>query len=513
MQKRKYNSELLGLPGIDYEFKCCHIPFLVVNDVFGALALEGSSGTGKTTLINRLGKLNEAITGGKVKAYSADKVRYEDFNGCPIPNSESKTMDIYFMPNSISQMETVLIDEINRASYDNQEKFLSLLSSREIDGLPSKCKYIFTAMNPILSEDNDVYEGVQPIDKALGERMLGLIKMTPFSKLPVDVRLKIIQSCFSQVNWLPSEEAQESFKDFITRAREIYEEAKYKYAAEVSNYIDSVQLDIVKETKNAFKIEARRAQYIMVNILAMYALDSVFNNGSIKLDSSALSALLISFPNPLWEQPINKEALKQAHNRSKYLLEGAAKGTIRSKNLIERSLKEIELFISKDPLPSKEQLSKLINQSIPPEEIDPIGHHIYCCGAVLGLTLDRTKNSKRQSVMKEQEFSRLETVNAKVENSIEVKLLKEVVDYYEKNSKLPTTFKLPEFIWSTENQEDTIKEFTQVLSISFARTVLGICNICKYETQGLEELSALMTSFVDTTKLFKEIKEKYEVTK
>jgi len=85
----KYTGESVGLFGMDEVFRLCHLPFLTFNDVFGVIALEGSSGTGKTTAIQRIGILNHLATGGKYGIYSADKVRYEDFIGCPIPDPET----------------------------------------------------------------------------------------------------------------------------------------------------------------------------------------------------------------------------------------------------------------------------------------------------------------------------------------------------------------------------------------------------------------------------------------
>ena len=511
MTIKKYSSELIGLPGINYEFKCCHIPFLVADDVFGALALEGSSGTGKTTIITRLGKLNETINGGRVKTYSADKVRYEDFNGCPIPNNETKVMDIYYMPNSISQMETVLIDEINRASYDNQEKFLSLLATREIDGIPSKCRYLFTAMNPLLSEDNDTYEGVQPIDKALGERMIALIKMTPFSKMPGDIRLQIIKSCFNQVNWQPDKDAAQSFQTFINNSKEVYEESKYKYSAEVASYIDSLQLDILKETKEAFKIEARRAQYIMVNILAMYALDRIFNNEAIKLENSALSALLISFPNSLWEQPINKEALKQAHQRSKFLLEQTKTAKRATITILDTAANDIENFLLRDPLPSKEQFSKLVNQSIPDETTDPINHYLFGTGAYVGLTTQKSGKSTEASAMKEQEFSRINNIHKAITNSEEHKKIRELVDYYKSNKGFPKDIKLPDFVYDSEDPEQAKSFYMEFLNVTFAQLTMATLQMHKYELSSMDELSKLLEIFVRIIQVFDSAKSKYSL--
>ena len=74
-KKNKYSIESIGLAGLNDQFKLCHLPFLVANDVFGVLALEGSSGTGKTTVVKRLGPLYQAVTGEDYRVFSADKAR------------------------------------------------------------------------------------------------------------------------------------------------------------------------------------------------------------------------------------------------------------------------------------------------------------------------------------------------------------------------------------------------------------------------------------------------------
>lgn len=498
--KSNYTAETLGLFGLQTEFTLCHIPFIVVDDVYGAVALEGSSGTGKTTLIKRIGKLNELATGGKVSVYSADKARYEDFVGCPIPDPSDNTMKIYTMPNSVAQMETILIDEINRATYDSQEKWLSLIATREIDGFKTKCKYIYTAMNPVLSDTNDNYEGVQPLDKALGERMIALISMPQFYNLDTKIRLHIMRDCFKQVEWKPTEELVTEHIYFIKTVREFYENFKTTLLNPLLDYFDGIQADLRKDSRGAISIEARRAQFLVTNALATCAINKFF--GAINVETSVLQSLLISFPNRLWEQPIEREALKAAHTKHSSILKSFESGKKSHINHIslERILEDIKEFAKTKP--SKEQLSKIIHQNLPNKELDPLNYYNYAVGAVIGLTIQDF--SKPENILKEQEFDRFNKIYKEVTASDSYNKFKEVFKTLEKNSSYPPKFTLPEYILNDvdPNAEETFRDIVRLELIGVIG--LTIIELSKAEVStvpevlaALDTLSAVVYTFRD----------------
>jgi MoxR-like ATPase len=504
---KKYNVDSLGIIGLKNEFKLCHIPFLVVNDVLGILCLVGSSGTGKTTLIKRLGRLNEMATGGRVGVFSADKARYEDFIGCPIPDEETNEMKIYPMPNSVSQMEMILIDEINRASYENQEKWLSLCATREIDGLPTSCKYIYAAMNPLMSEGTDRYEGVQPLDKAMGERVMGLVDIPAFSKLPTEARKAIMRASFQQVKWEPTDELVVAHIQYIKRAREIYEEVKNDYAPAVADYVDSIQADLKKETKNAVTVEARRAQFMLTNILATYALDKTENVGTI--ETSALNALYCSFPNALWEQLVAKPALKMAHEKASPLLKvsaAARKSSAANFEGIDKPLLEIKQLLSKENKPTREGISKVINQNIPDENEDPISYYSYACGIYKALMSDVPANGK-QNVMKEQEFSRIQKIYNKIATTDRYKYYTELNDQTTNNQgKLPVGTKPPVFI-ATDSSPEADQIFTQLLTIPPGVCTLVIAEQPNIVVENAGQAVMVAEKIMKVMMLMKEVKD------
>lgn len=514
----KYTGDSVGLIGLNTEFKLCHIPFLVENDVFGAFALQGSSGTGKTTIAKKLGILNQLANPEQSWGiYSADKARYEDFVGCPIPNPTTGEMKIFPMPNSISTKTLILIDEINRATYENQEKWLSLIATREIDGFHSKTRYIFTAMNPVMSTDsNDMYEGVQPLDKAMGERMIGLVDVPSLGKIHDSVKRKeIIKAAINQTNWAPSDDLVELHILFLQRAREIYEQAKNTYLEHVVEYVDTIQSSLRKESKNSISIEARRAQFILINILANYALNAVTQGESQStLQSSALSALLCSFPNTLWEQPISLPALKQAHKDASNCLvlplETLKSGALNSSDL-DKVLSEIHRAVEEGV--EKEYVSKLINQSIPPKEINPFSHFAFMFSVRAGLTKGGLKHT--QTLMKAQEFSRFDNFYKTVINSPTYEkyknLAKELKNSTNKHSFITKNY--PTYVGCNVSCEEDFKAYSYILESDVSWVALTIIEDEKLNITSYEELYHFTNSILEASNAFIKLNNTYDSKK
>lgn len=447
----QYNESLFDLFGLGSSFKLAHLPLLTYNDVFGAVALEGSSGTGKTTLISRLGQLIKANDGGDYLVCSADKIKYEDFIGIPIPNMESKSLEILPMPNAIATKTTVLIDEANRAGYDSQEKFLQLLSTRKIDGTQTSCKYLYLAMNPVLSED-EAYEGVQPLDKAYGERVQALLAMPRFYDMDKTHQIKIMTSCFDQATWAPSENLIKLHNEFITEAKNHYNELKTNTIEQLSEYLHIVSSVLYSESKKSIKLEARRMQFILVNILGNHALNLTYNKES-SLTNSVLEALAVSFPQRLWgEDSIKTSQIQAAHSQAAHVLKPVTKVT-----KVLDSYHSIKSLMSglKSDIQSKrsaysdiEERSKRVNQMIPDITQDPIDHFIFAFSMIKAS--EQSKNSNNP-LIKANEFERLNRIVDNLKNHAEYKRAKTLAEKSTKKHILPP---IPEWIDVDLNPSD-----------------------------------------------------------
>lgn len=445
MNLKDYSPSIVSMYGIDVNFRLCHLPFLLTDDAYGVLALEGSSGTGKSTLSYRLGLLNQYSSGGKVRIYSADKAKYEDFVGIPFPAKDTEDMIIRPMPNSVATAETVIIDEFNRTRFENQEKWMALISSRLVDGHPTKCKYLFAAMNPIMGQKGDVYEGTQPLDKAMGERVLALLVMKPFHKMDKATQTNILKSSFNQVKWEPTDEAVRLHSEYLRVARNLYEDYKVDYFDHVSRYVIKLQEDLAKISRGGVVIEARRAQFFMLNILATHALNNAYSKCSLEV--SAKTALSISFPGRTWEQPIEEAALRQAHEESKgYLIDLSTKHNtthVEAGPLFDKIVEALEAR-------NTEEISGIIHSGLPPKESSPIDHYIYARAVVKGFSkLDDTNNP-----IKREEMDRFRRINDHVERSTEFSAIRDECLKYSTNGGFPRDYKYPDYLEGDKSENN-----------------------------------------------------------
>jgi len=155
----------LGLYGLD----SIEEPILAGLVTGDPVLLIGAHGTAKTTLVERLAEsLQETFI-----AYDASKALFEDVIGFPNPKSITKGI-VDYVPTAISVWGKtfVLIDEISRGAPSMQNKWLEIVRSRRVMGLPIPgLRYVFAAMNP------PTYDGAYPLDPALAGRFAFIIQM------------------------------------------------------------------------------------------------------------------------------------------------------------------------------------------------------------------------------------------------------------------------------------------------------------------------------------------------
>ena len=122
------------------------------------LLLIGRHGCAKTYLAAQVA----GALGRRFVAYDASKAMFEDVLG--YPNLEQlKRGRVEYVPGPLTvwDKEMLLIDELNRALPELQSKWLELIRSRRIMGLPTQLKWVWAAMNP------PTYAGTQALDSAL----------------------------------------------------------------------------------------------------------------------------------------------------------------------------------------------------------------------------------------------------------------------------------------------------------------------------------------------------------
>lgn len=254
----------LGLYGFD-QIEDLILAGLVTGD---PVLLVGTHGTAKTMLCKRLA----SALGLKFIAYDASKALFEDVIGFPNPyDIKNGRIEYVSTPISIYDKEFVLIDEISRANYQMQSKWLELIRSRQIMGIElKKLKFIFSAMNP------PYYPGARTLDPALSGRFAFIIWVPEFSELHEDDRRLVISNISEEDAILISRGSngvnlsRSNLKAFLKKARDFYYEVEGEMSNAVEMFIQNLT-SVLNEEGGTFRIDGRRAGMIKRGIVSVCA--------------------------------------------------------------------------------------------------------------------------------------------------------------------------------------------------------------------------------------------------
>ena len=148
--------------------------------------LIGECGTNKSEGARRIAE----SLGLRFCRYDASKAVFEDVIGFPNPQKLSNgRLDYVPTPLTIWDKEFVLIDEINRAPLQMQNKWFEVINERTLMGQPTKIKYVWSAMNPSSTD----YMGTNELDKALVDRFALYIRIPDIYAMDGDAMVKIIK--------------------------------------------------------------------------------------------------------------------------------------------------------------------------------------------------------------------------------------------------------------------------------------------------------------------------------
>ena len=163
--------------------------------LLAALAVEepmlliGPHGTGKTLLLT---KITEAL-GLSFRHYNASLLNFDDLVGFPLPGPGG-TLEYVRTPAAIWGAEAVLFDEISRCRPEIQNKIFPVVHERRVQGiLLAELRHRWAAMNPpVGDEDDSGYVGSEPLDAALADRFMFVVRMPEWSELTDAEQIAII---------------------------------------------------------------------------------------------------------------------------------------------------------------------------------------------------------------------------------------------------------------------------------------------------------------------------------
>ena len=145
--------------------------------IIGSIALEenilflGKHGTGKSSLARFLASaISDENNKMKLMKYAMDKENLLSMVGCPNPEKlRVGKLDYATHERSIFNADIVLMDEITRASKENQNMVLEMLEERTVFGKPLKYRFVVATAN------DETYKGAMKLDAALLDRFVAVI--------------------------------------------------------------------------------------------------------------------------------------------------------------------------------------------------------------------------------------------------------------------------------------------------------------------------------------------------
>ena len=289
--------------------------------------LIGDAGCAKTATINNLAK----ALGLNFVAYDASKSLFEDVLGFPNPASlKNGKMEYIQSPITIWDKEFVLIDELNRSAREMQSKWLEIIRSRQIMGMPTKVTWIAAAMNPM------TYSATNSLDEALIERFAIFIYPPDILSMDDNHVCNISRNVnrddapalskwgYSAENISKNIERDVTFDQLMTEAA-IYYSGIYKETTHLPQFLARFAKTLNKETKDKLKLNGRRIGFISRAIIANRAIELAKNKllgTPLKsLPESVLYTIKSSIPLGLSDSALSKQDIEHSIESTFRLLE------------------------------------------------------------------------------------------------------------------------------------------------------------------------------------------------
>ena len=284
--------------------------------------LVGSHGTAKTGLFM---KIAEAL-GLRAISYDASKALFEDVLGYPNPKELLEGRVRYIGSQvTIWDKEFVLIDELNRAQAEMQNKWLEIIRSRRVMGAETAVKWVWAAMNP------KSYSATQTLDEALVGRFAMFVY--PPEVLSMDEADRARVACHMNgddapalSSWSPGEgnekrEVKASAKKDLdaigAEIRALLERAGRRFASlqedlpRLGEFLARFADLAFRETKGEVKLDGRRLGFIYRNLLANRAVElakaEAVGASPPEFRESARYVVLSSIPVGLNDETVNRE--------------------------------------------------------------------------------------------------------------------------------------------------------------------------------------------------------------
>jgi len=280
-------------------------PVIVANVALGkSFILIGRHGTCKTTLARTLAQ----GYGGSSVVYDATKDDIISICGIPKTKAlEEGRFEFARGERTIWGKQLIVIDELGRATKENQNILLEILQERTCFGQKLDYKIVIATMNP------ETYAASLRLDEALLDRFYAVLPVPDFARgVRKETILKILEMNFSGMRQEQGDDFGVIFKEIETNYRALlYTPAIYKAVLEYTSII----MELIKGKTKAY-ISNRKSIHLAEEIFAIGAyMDYQGENES--LVKAAKMALEYTVCRPAG---VEMKMLLQCHNSCKGIL-------------------------------------------------------------------------------------------------------------------------------------------------------------------------------------------------
>lgn len=275
---------------------------------------------------------------------------------------ERLSMQFVYSPNTIAFAHFIFIDEATRIQREMQNRYLSILDYRVVEGVRLPVKYVWGAANPL------EYEATIPMDQALADRWHLLVQPPSLHEMPLESdREAVLESVAVKLHARevdPNGAAQ--FVAFLAKARGARDAIIAGRIKPFVRYVDAMIAQINKAlidsngkpiTSRAgtttAPIDSRRAAIIVNNVIGLHAVSTAKGErGNIKTD--ALAAFKASMVDRLTSESggIEDSAIEAAHIAHKDILDAAQDPIItqieKEPNVVKRVMLAFTLNATRD---------------------------------------------------------------------------------------------------------------------------------------------------------------------
>ncbi|MBM4396839.1 MAG: MoxR family ATPase [Deltaproteobacteria bacterium] len=302
------------------------------------LLLIGAQGSAKTWLAQQLA----AAMGMRFWAYDASKAMFEDVIGFPDPRTlQDGRVEYLATPLTLWGKQFVLVDELSRATAGMQNKWLEVIRSRRVMGMPlPDLKIVIAAMNP------PGMVGTSALDEALAGRFTFVLDVPELRQMSPEDRVAVIENRTADdaVALAPApstgaagEGGPSGLADAVRRTRAGMPAAEKAVGAAATTYADRVASYL--ESREVF-LDGRRAGMIRRAVVALVAANRALGRLPRRATARGVPldllrhALDVTLPFRAVGRPVSRMTVDGAHAHAAAAIEGRDRRPLPFVNLL-----------------------------------------------------------------------------------------------------------------------------------------------------------------------------------